>query len=206
MAELIGVTLGDGNIYNRKSRYVEYTGDPIKDAYYFRCVLLQLVREVTGKNPRLFVRDRGLRFRIFSKSFVEWLEGMGIPSGKAKGMAKAPELIASDLKLMKRCVRGVHDTDGSVYFDMRQVYANPYPRIELHMKNIDLVSQVSAFFSDIGIVHCYVKTKNSIETAGMEALAEFLKKVGFSNIHHIDRIRQHYPELVKENCCPTSLI
>ena len=72
-------------------------------------------------------------------------------------------------------MRGVHDTDGSVYFDMRQVYANPYPRIELHMKNIDLVSQVSAFFSDIGIVHCYVKT-NSIETAGLEALREFLKK------------------------------
>jgi intein/homing endonuclease len=205
MVELIGATLGDGNIYDRK-HYVEYTGDPIKDVHYFTHVLLPIINDETGKNPRLFVRDRGLRFRIFSKSFVEWLKKMGIPSGEAKGMAKAPEFIASDMKLMKRCVRGVHDTDGSVYFDMRPAYLRPYPRIELHMKNIDLVNQVSGFFSDIGIAHSYVRTKNSIETSGVDALRGFLRKVGFSNVHHVNRIGTYYPELARENCCPTSLI
>ncbi len=205
MAELIGATLGDGNIYDRRPFYVEFTGDPMKDEYYFTHVLLPIVIDEVGKSPRLFVRERGLRFRVFSKSFVEWLKEMGIPAGRARGTASAPESIASNMSLMNRCVRGVHDTDGSVYFDMRPAYKNPYPRLELHMKNVDLIRQISGFFGDIGIVHSLVKTKNSIETAGVEPLRKYLRTVGFSNLHHIERIRKFYPELARENCCPTSL-
>lgn len=204
--ELIGATLGDGNIYDKRPYYVEYTGDPVKDRYYFRNVLLPIVIDETGKNPRLFVRDLGLRFRIFCKDFVEWLKSMGIPAGEAKGMAKAPEFVTSNKSLMKRCVRGVHDTDGSVYFDMRPAYKRPYPRIELHMKNIKLVSQVSEFFGDVGITHSYVRSKNSLETSGEDALRDFLREVGFSNLHHINRIAKYYPEIARENCCRTSLL
>ena len=206
MVELIGATLGDGNIYDKRPNYVEYTGNPITDEYYFNHVLLPIVNKQTGKYPKLFVRDRGLRFRIYSKPFVDWLKKMGIPAGEAKGVAKAPEFITSNRKLMTRCVRGVYDTDGSVYFDMRPAYVAPYPRVELHMKNVRLVSQVSGFLKDISITHSLVKTKNSIETSGVEALTNFLKRVGFSNIHHIIRIGKYYPELAKENCCPTSLV
>jgi intein/homing endonuclease len=205
MAELIGATLGDGNIYDKGPNYVEYCGNPITDAYYFSHVLLPIVHAETNKFPKLFVRDRGLRFRINSKSFVEWLKEEGVPVGEAKGVAKAPEFISSNRKLMTSCVRGVHDTDGSVYFDMRPIYAAPYPRVELHMKNVDLVSQVSNFFKDIGIAHGFVKSKNSIQTAGVDALGDFLRLVGFSNIHHINRISRYYPELAEQNCCPTSL-
>jgi intein/homing endonuclease len=205
MAELIGATLGDGNIYDKRPTYVEYCGNPLTDAYYFEHVLLPIVHSETNKFPKLFVRDLGLRFRIYSKSFVEWLKEKGIPAGEAKGMAKAPEFIRSNRRMMTSCVRGVYDTDGSVYFDMRPAYAAPYPRIELHMKNVDLVRQVSNFFQDIGIAHGFVKSKNSIQTAGVDALGDFLKLVGFSNIHHINRISKYYPELAMKNCCPTSL-
>ncbi|MDE1853165.1 MAG: hypothetical protein KGI38_05375 [Thaumarchaeota archaeon] len=206
MVELIGATLGDGNIHDKRTNYVEFTGNPISDEYYFKHVLLPIINNRVGKSPRLFVRDRGLRFRIYSKGFVDWLKKIGIPAGEAKGLAEAPEFITSNRKLMTRCVRGVHDTDGSIYFDMRPAYAMPYPRIELHMKNVGLVSQISEFFVDIGITHSLVKTKNSIETSGVDTLRSFLCRVGFSNIHHLNRIGRYYPELVRENCCPTSLI
>ncbi len=205
MAELIGATLGDGNVYDKRPYYVEYTGDPIRDDCYFRHVLIPIVNDEISKNPRLFVRDLGLRFRIFSKSFVDWLKELGIPAGEAKGVAEAPESITSNKSLMRRCVRGVHDTDGSVYFDLRPAYLTPYPRIELHMKNVGLVNQVSGFFDDVGIPYCYVGTKNSLETSGIDALRRFLQRIGFSNQHHLNRISRYYPELAKENCCPTSL-
>ena len=128
----------------------------------------------------------------------------GIPAGR--GVARAPEFIISNRGLMTRCVRGVHDTDGSVHFDLRPAYKAPYPRIELHMKNVDLVGQVSIFYNEIGISHSFVKTKNSLQTAGIDALRDFLRLVRFSNIHHIHRISRYYPELAKENCCPTSLV
>lgn len=176
------------------------------DKYYFEHVLFPIVSKEIGYRPRLFVRDLGLRFRINSVSFVQWLKRVGIPAGEAKGMAEVPELISANKGLMVRCVRGIHDTDGSVYFDMRPAYAAPYPRLELHMKNVDLVNQVSSFFRELGIKHSYVATKNSIETAGVDALRDFLRLVGFSNLHHIKRISKYYPELAEENCCPTNLL
>jgi intein/homing endonuclease len=206
MAELIGATLGDGNVYDKRPSYVEYCGNPISDRYYFEHVLLPIVSKEISYRPRLFVRDLGLRFRVNNASFVQWLKQVGIPAGEAKGMAKIPELISADRRLMICCVRGIHDTDGSVYFDMRPAYAAPYPRVELHMKNVDLVSQVSSFFRELGIKHSFVATKNSIETAGVDALRSFLRLVGFSNLHHINRISRYYPELAEENCCPTNLL
>jgi hypothetical protein len=67
MVELIGATLGDGNIYDKRPNYVEYTGNPITDEYYFNHVLLPIVNNETGKYPKLFVRDRGYAFEYTAK-------------------------------------------------------------------------------------------------------------------------------------------
>lgn len=202
IAELIGAILGDGNVYDKKPSYVEFCGNPVTDLGYFRDVLLSIVREELNKNPRLFVRSRGLRFRINSKPFVDWLKAKGIPAGQAKGYATIPNFIAFDRKLLTSCVRGLFDTDGSVYFDRRAVYVRPYPRIELHMRNTALLVQVTRFLNKIEIKHCFVKGKNAIETAGTDALKQFLKKIGFSNAYHISRIEKKYPELIEFNCSP----
>jgi intein/homing endonuclease len=196
IAELIGAILGDGNIYDKRPHYVEFCGNPVNDLLYYERVLLPIVREELGKYPRLFVRYGGLRFRINQRSFVDWLKQQGIPAGEAKGSASFPDFIVSSRKLLPRCIRGIYDTDGSVYFDRRPAYVRPYPRVDLHMTNACLLEQLSRFLDEYGIKHSFVRSKGSLETAGVESLKLFLQKVGFSNPYHISRIEREYPEIL----------
>lgn len=205
IAELIGAILGDGNIYDKRPKYVELCGHPSNDSKYFERVLLPIVNSEINRRPKLFIRDGGLRFRINCKCFVEWLKEKGVPAGEAKAMATIPDFIVRNQKLLTCCIRGVFDTDGSIYFDMRAAYARPYPRIDLHMTNYELLKQMTKLLDDFGIVHCFAKSKGSIITAGENPLKQFLVKIGFSNPHHISRIKNHYPELVSLNCVTSNV-
>jgi hypothetical protein len=202
IAELIGAILGDGNIYDKRPSYIELCGNPSTDLDYFEHVLLPIVRTEIHRNPRLFVRDGGLRFRINSKSFVEWLQEAGVPAGEAKAHGTIPNFIVAQNELLINCIRGVFDTDGSVYFDKRATYRRPYPRIDLHMRNLMLLEQLTVLLRNLGIPHSFVRSRGSIETAGVDALRDFLETIGFSNSHHISRIRNQYPELIRFNSGP----
>jgi len=176
-------------------------GNPTNDREYYEQVLLPIAREELGKNPRLFLRDGGLRFRINQKSFVEWLKQIGLPAGEAKGSAAIPDFIASSKGLLARCIRGIYNTDGCVYFDRRLTYLRPYPRTELQMTNKPLLEQLDEVLSQMGINHSLVRRRASLslETAGLEPLGRFLQRIGFSNPYHIRRIGSVYPEMVGLN-------
>ena len=196
IAELIGAILGDGNIYAKRPSYVEFCGNPNTDCSYFRSVLIPIVERNLVRTPRLTFRSRGVRFRINHKGFVEWLAEIGIPSGAAKGKVGIPPLIMSDSECLRRCIRGVFDTDGSVYFDRRSVYRRPYPRIELHMTNKRILKQIEESMNNMGI-NCSLSRKGSVETAGFGPLVRFLERIGFANERHTNRINAIYPELLK---------
>ena len=201
MAELIGAILGDGNIYDKRPSYVEMCGNPVNDLQYYKLVLIPIVREELGRNPKLFLRYGGLRFRINQKSFVEWLKQTGLPAGEAKGSSAIPDFIFSNVRLLARCVRGIYDTDGSVYFDRRPAYIRPYPRTELQMTNKALLEQLDGVLGQMDIEHSFVRRKASLslQTAGVKSLGRFLSRIGFSNQYHVGRIRREYPELVHLN-------
>jgi hypothetical protein len=127
-----------------------------------------------NRDPKLFIRSRGIRFRINSKAWVEWLKIKGVPAGRAKSRTAIPDLIFADQRLLKSCIRGVFDTDGSVYFDRRPMYTKPYPRIELYMKNTRLLDQVADYLNSIGIRCSLIRSKNAIETSGIGTLKLFL--------------------------------
>lgn len=96
----------------------------------FQRRIAAIVRRETKREPTLFIRDGGLLSRINSKGFVEWLGKKGVPSGEAKTNSGIPNFIVKNRSLLTCCIRGVFDTDGSVYFDMHPAYSRPSPRID----------------------------------------------------------------------------
>ena len=48
----------------------------------------------------------------------------------------------------------------------------------------------------LGVVHSYAKKKGSIITSGVDSLQQYLARIGFSNPHHLFRVKALYPELV----------
>lgn len=114
--------MGDGNIYDKGPTYIELCGNPLTDADYFRRILIPIVNRELNVNPKLFIKDGGMRFRINNKYLVDWVKSEGIPAGASKASAKIPKFILDDNRLLIPCIRGIFDTDGSVYFDLRPVY------------------------------------------------------------------------------------
>jgi len=194
MCELIGAIIGDANLRDKKPCYVEFCLNPKEDREYTLNRLIPIVTQELDYSPNLFEREGGLRFRVSSKKFVEWLKSLGIPSGKGKCYkVTIPEaIIANGWESTKACIRGIVDTDGSVYFDLRSSYVSPYPRIELHMESRALLFQLKALLQPKFRVSLSVR-KGCFWLNGKSMLQKYLQLVGFSNPRHLRRIYRYYP-------------
>lgn len=98
MAELIGILMGDGYIYNRNGKYqIGFVGSPKTDREYFGKVK-ELIFRVWGKEGKIKERERGLRIVINSKEIVYFLTTiLKIPAGEGKcEKISIPEVILRD--------------------------------------------------------------------------------------------------------------
>ena len=149
IAELVGIIFGDGNIWSNGRWYeVTITGNGETDQLYFSYIA-DLVRRKLGSEPYVRVRG-GLRLTIKSKEFYHFLtRELGIPSGEAKAMASIPPKITKAQVLLKRFIRGIFDTDGSVFTSDKN--GSPrYPCIEITNMNSKLITCVCEFLKASG--------------------------------------------------------
>lgn len=195
LAELIGIIIGDGNIYyNKKFRkyYFEITGDPLLENEYFRYIS-DLVFSLLGKRPGIRVGGRGLKLRCYSKDFVEFLiNDLGMPYGNKKGLnITIPSFIYDqEWNILKYCIRGIIDTDGSLFL-AKKSHRIDYPTIEVSTISKNLAYQLKfllsgnyrigfRYFSKKGITGKYVISIN-----GEEMVDRYINDIGFSNLRKL---------------------
>ena len=205
LCELVGIIIGDGNIYDKKPFYVEISGHPKDDMEYITLHVKKLVEKELNYSPRISVRSHAIRLRINKKKFVEKLKKIGIETGnkKRRNLLIPPSILKFKSKV-KACIRGIFDTDASLYFDRRKCYISPYVRIELHMYCLKLLVQISKILHELGINSKISKKKQSLYINGYNNVKSFLKKIGLSNVKHLRRLSIFYPELLKFNCAPVA--
>ena len=145
LAELVGVIIGDGNIcYISKIRkyYVEITGNPKSEEEYYKYLSL-LFLSVVGKSGTIAFRGMGLRIRVYSKNFVEFLiNNLGMYYGMYKlyNIEIPKIIIKSSRKINYLCLRGIFDTDGSFFVSMKD--GKSYPSIEIVTCSEILANQI----------------------------------------------------------------
>ncbi len=203
ISELAGIIIGNGNIYNKRPSYVEITGDPIKDREYFGQIY-NVVKKELNYSPKIFVRDGAIRLRINNKEFANFLIDIGIPAGYGKfKKVLLPGKIKYRRLYTKHCIRGIIDTDGSVYFDIRKAYKYPYIKIELHIKNKKLLFEIVDFLKNLGIRTTYPGKKLSLYINGEQEVKKYIMYIGFRNLKHIRKINRYYPSLLSFNASVT---
>lgn len=187
-AEFVGIVIGDGNIYDRGPTYVEICGDPVLDAEFMSGICPKL--ESLGFKPKMKIRYGGLRLRINNKNLVKELKLIGLPAGSEKCTeSQIPKIFLSDWELTRKCIKGIFDTDGCIFYDKRSVYKTPYVRICLHMKNKKLLKQIQGILLSKSI-DAKVNTHGyNLSINGRTEVNKFLQNVGFSNKRHMDRIK-----------------
>jgi hypothetical protein len=134
-----------------------------------------------------------LRLRLQSKHAYEILSALGIPQGVGKShKVTIPDLILIEKwELKKWAIRGIMDTDGTLFFS-KKTYDKPiYPTIEIRTCSRKLADQLE----EVLLNHNFKVRKRGnnaegfhVALYGKEMLEKWIEEIGFSNSKHANKI------------------
>ncbi len=191
LAEIMGIMLGDGNIY--KNQYaVRVCGNAKDDATYLRTHVTKLFDSVFGETPREyhFKSQNELIFYLYSKFVATNLIYHGLVSGnKKENEAKIPDWIMKDKMYIRACIRGLFDTDGTVFEQKGNL------KIELASGIPSLQKTFYKLMIMIGFNKKWSKPNSSnVSRYGIyskEDVNKFINEIGFKNIKHINKCTKY---------------
>jgi hypothetical protein len=198
LAEETGIHVGDGsmNIYSGKKHLYTLACHKIDDKEYMDNFILPLMQRIYGLTPKPRAWSKGTYgFRISSRQVVQFKHHiLGLPLGK-KTEISIPKLIYQDKKLMQSFLRGLFDTDGSLYLWRRR--KEIYPRIYFGNVSEQLVHQVKTFLLQEGFKLTYWKAISKhrnwndlhrICLNGNKMITKWADEIGFSNPKNIKKL------------------
>ncbi|MFQ6020477.1 MAG: LAGLIDADG family homing endonuclease [Candidatus Aenigmatarchaeota archaeon] len=166
VAELVGVHLGDGRMSHYFARSEDifrfeilFTGDWDKDSRYYKEVLQPIVIRNFGIKGHIKHRrdDDTVRYVIKSKKLATFFVRLEIPVGKKAEICKIPSEVICDIDLSIACIRGIFNSDGSIYRRYNKRYKNTpedyykYAVVQFKMKSKDLIKQIKDVLNSLHI-------------------------------------------------------
>tara|TARA_Y100000310_G_scaffold325870_1_gene390038 strand:+ start:2401 stop:3111 length:711 start_codon:yes stop_codon:yes gene_type:complete len=203
MAELLGIHIGDGcmSVNDRYSEY--YLGGDLKEEKEYhdnwvgplfnKKVMIPLFNKKVNYKEHPKVGIYG--FHIFNKELVKFYNDLGIKSG-SKINVRVPKKIMENKELSKRFLRGLFDTDGTIYFDKNYSAKNPInnaPRIRLGTVSKRLAGDVYSLLVGLGLhprmgkPYKGKRDKNSVHAVLIYRKSDieyFIENIGFKNPKH----------------------
>ncbi|MEK6895737.1 MAG: LAGLIDADG family homing endonuclease [Nanoarchaeota archaeon] len=202
LAEFIGAVLGDGNINYTKGKkigvyQIKIAGDYKQDKDYHINYLKKLCEEIfkVKANEILNLKNNERFLVLYSKRIVEFIKEMGInPGHKMNNQSTIPLWIWEDNNFLKSCIRGLIDTDGSVF---RMSQKDPHLiRISFTNYNKKLLEDTRKAFITLKFNPSKIINNKQFFISRQSEINKYLKDIGFSNNKHIDRIKRFYSPVV----------
>ena len=200
LAEFYGIMLGDGNSHRTKSYkkgtyMIRIVGDSRHDKSYLENYVKLLIERLFDVKVRVgkfkpkndFANSQnGMFIEAHSVKLVNFLEERGFPPGnKIKNKLRIPLWIKRNPKFLSVCLRGLYDTDGSVYKITNQ---NSHQFCFTNY-NQGLLGDVKNGLLPLGINCSKISKRKDIYITKKLELRKFLKEVGFSNDRHLKKVR-----------------
>jgi len=116
LAEIIGVLLGDGSI-SKDCRTLIITLNQIDEPNYVIYVK-NLIKSTLKQEPSVIdlTNNKAIQLRIYNNGIINGLLSKGLKSGnKVKNQVNVPLWIKKNHRYMIRCLKGLLDTDGSIF-------------------------------------------------------------------------------------------
>lgn len=175
LAEFVGCLLGDGHLaptqvmvtLGKKDRYADY--------------VVKMIEDLFGIVPKqIFSRDGDCTVYFGSTEAVKWLKEMGLAQNKVKSQVDVPRWILKSRDFMRAVLRGLFDTDGSVYklrWGMQISFCNhSFPLIRSVRKMLIILGFSPSKISGYNI---YLTRKDDTD--------KFFQEIGFGNGKHTKR-------------------
>jgi intein/homing endonuclease len=193
LAEEIGAHIGDGSmgIYNG-THIVSFSGHPIDDKYYYKW-LAWCYLKLFGIKVNLRCWSGAYGFQAISRDLVKFKCYIGLPLGPKININIPPVIQESEnRKIISASIRGIFDTDGTLYFENRKSCL--YPRIQLKVSSKPLTKTVKEIL--IKRFNLRATSYNNVEKGrryyfveirGKENLMKWIKLIGFRNLKHMSK-------------------
>ena len=202
LAEDIGIMIGDGCVLSYKynnltNNFISVDGNSLTDREYLLDYVFNLKLNLYNLNFKsVFKKNRNeMRIQLNSQGLVQfYTRVIGLPLGKKINIG-IPSCVWENNNLIKACLRGIMDTDGS--FQIKKIN---YPVIKLATASQKLVEDCKKAFQLIGIktstktncarIHSVTKRPyitNYLYLSGRAKFSKYMELVGFSNPNNIQR-------------------
>lgn len=199
LAEFFGVLAGDGYLIERdRIHKIGITLNLTEDEDYVRYIVT-LVKHLFNINPTIQIREKTHRcdILIHSKAIAQFIMFLNFPNGTKKGKLKIPLWILKRQSYIRKFLRGLMDTDGSLFFAKRGTYKlNQYPVMEIKMHDKQFINQLDKALKLVGFKG--VRLKNKIQFNGRRWLEKWVREIGLKNLNLISR----YLVWKRFNFCP----
>ncbi len=175
LAELIGILLGDGQITPTQVKVTL----GIKEGY--SRFVSELIKNIFKIQPKIIIR-LGKYHEIYfgSTLIVKWLLQMGLSHNKALAQVCIPEILISKPQYHNYLIRGLIDTDGSIYQIKSGIQISFTNKSAPLLKNLQYMLRLQGFSpSKISVNKVYLTKKKDI--------IAYVSKIGFNNPKHLIR-------------------
>jgi|APHM01.1.fsa_nt_gi hypothetical protein len=136
-AELIGIILGDGYLQERSGNQGTSSYRLVITVHQNENTLQEhaknLLYSLTNKKPSIhdLKESKATQIIVYSKEIIKELKQLGLqPGDKTVNQVNVPQWIKNDRSYVRKCLRGLVDTDGTIY---RQTTDN---RVIIQFKNL----------------------------------------------------------------------
>ena len=192
LAELIGITLGDGSIMVYKNYQAFKITLNSKELNYLEYID-NLLKSLFKTNPIIKFRkgENTVDLFIFKREIIHFLtDKIGLVKSPKWDRAKIPEkYLKNNLDLY--ILKGLFDTDGCLAVTNNN--GTIYPRLEIKISPSPMQQQFITIFNKYHFkfgVYNIGNGKIRIQLNGKEQLRKWLTLVGFSNEKHLIKSKQ----------------
>ncbi len=194
LAELVGVMLGDGSIYLNKecgAYQIRITLNINKERDYVEEHLVPIFKNLFDINCRVVERpDRGvICISVDSKELVDFFANIGLWH-KGRKSSNVPSWIKNNKSFSAACLRGLIDTDGSIYRLSRKDPDSK--RISFKNANVKLLKDFRDMAIGLGF-HPSKITHGNIFITRKKDIVKYMDEIGFSNPKNSRKIKEISP-------------
>ena len=190
LAELVGVILGDGTI----SKYQVSVFLGSRHEQMLAVHVQESIARLFGISASLRLMPRNIYGVIASsRGLVEFLNGIGLHSGdKIRNRAEIPGWIFESSDLRKACLRGLVDTDGSVFVHRHTVRKRVYENLSLSFTSHAslILGGVHRLFSDLNFSPKLNERYGHVFLHRADSVIRYTKEIGSRNPHHLARYQE----------------
>lgn len=182
LAEIIGALSGDGHI-NKNNYEVSITCSKLDKEYIY--YLKEIFERLFGLKFRIITQENIIRLKTYSKSLALFFHTIyGLPLGRKMNKLKIPAKVKDNDEVLKSYIRGLFDTDGSIYLRrQKDIVIEIISRDGRYLEEVREVLESLGFFCGISGKNLYIYQKKMI--------SKFFRDIGSSNQKHLKKYEMY---------------